>query len=150
VLRWDNSYFGNGTKDLYLWHESLQRSINMRLSNSYDFQKTDRNSFKVFYGNSDFVKEKTQVATLVVHGLWPNPATDDVTVSFSLPENISASEVTIAMTDVMGRKIWSQELGLQSGYHEAKWNRTIAELPGVYFVSVSDGQTSVQRKLVLK
>ncbi len=48
TLSWDNSYFGPNDKELYLWDASLQRSINMRLTNSYPFQRNTSGSFKAF------------------------------------------------------------------------------------------------------
>ena len=150
TLSWDNSYFGANDKELYLWDVSLQRSINMRLANSYAFQKNTSGSFKVIYGPAAFVKEKIAVQGLIIHGLWPNPTSEGVTVSFTLPESPSAKTLEFSITDLTGRKIWGQESAFGSGYHEVSWNRTVELAPGLYIMKLGYGAESEVRRLVLK
>ena len=126
------------------------RHIYMRLANSYAFQKNTSGSFKVIYGPAVFVKERIAVQGLIVHGLWPNPASEGVTVSFSLPESPTDEKVEFSITDLTGRKIWGQESAFGSGYHEVSWNRTVELAPGLYIMKLGYGAESEVRRLVLK
>jgi len=149
-VQWDNSYFGQNAKELYLLDVSLQRSINMRSYNSYQFDKNASRSFKVVYGDQDFVKEKIAVQEMVLHAIWPNPTSGDATISFSLPESASSQSVEFLLTDMLGKNIWSNLNSFSSGYNEVMLKRTNGETAGVYIVRLTSGSTVKQARLVFK
>jgi hypothetical protein len=149
-LRWDNSYFGDGGPDLYLWDEALQRAIDMRAENTYGFQKDVSSRFKVFYGSPDYVKERTAVSQLTVHAAWPNPASGKVTVSFSLPESSSGRGVEISIADLMGREALAYRGKFTAGYHEVSFERTPEMRSGIYFFKIADGATARVQRIIFK
>ncbi len=150
TFEWDNSYFGENEKELYLWDVSRQRAVDMRTVTSYAFDKQNSKSFKVFYGSKDFVKKETAVNEMVLHSIFPNPADGDVTVSFTLPESASTQAVTFLMTDVMGRKCWDFSGSYKSGYHEVTWKRTQEETNGIYLISLKAGTKVKQARVIMK
>jgi hypothetical protein len=149
-LEWDNSYFGENDKELYLWDVSQQRAINMRAVSNYSFNKKTSKEFKVIFGARDFIRQKTTVNELVLHAIFPNPAIDQLTISFTLPEAASTQSVRISMTDIMGKKCWDIRGEYGSGYQEAIWKRTGEEASGLYVISVTSGATVKQTRVVLK
>ena len=149
-IQWDNSYFGQNAKELYLVDVNLQRAIDMRNYNMYQLDKNVSQSFKIVYGDPDFVQEKIAVQEMVLHAIWPNPASTDATISFSLPELSSAQSVEFSLTDLLGRTIWINQSNYSSGYHEVLFRRSIELTAGVYIVRLSSGSTVKQARLVFK
>ncbi|MDA0195216.1 MAG: T9SS type A sorting domain-containing protein [Bacteroidetes bacterium] len=149
-LRWDNSYFGENDKELYLWDVNLLRPINMRQVDSYTFDKSRSQSFRVFFGSKEFLKEKIIVNELVLHTVWPNPSTGYFKVSFTLPEASQDQHVELILVDMLGRLTWSTSGDFTSGYHEITWNRTNEIAEGLYVIQLKLGATYKQERLVLK
>lgn len=80
--------------------------------------------------------------------IFPNPATDDVTVSFALAE---PATVDLAVYDVGGRRVASLHQGpLGRGTFLFPWSAGARPLPsGTYFVRLVQGGKSVTSKVVL-
>jgi hypothetical protein len=81
----------------------------------------------------------------------PNPFTSGTALRYRLPRE---SDVTVEVIDLAGRSIRTLERGvLPAGEHVAGWDGTDARgsrrAPGVYFVRLSDGVSSVTRKVLL-
>jgi hypothetical protein len=152
TFAWDNSYFGNGGLELFLWDIAQQRAVNMREENRYTFSKNNSKNFRVAFGSSDFVKASMEITDLMVYEAWPNPATenDDVMIAFSIPENLNSTSVNIDVVDMMGRRVWGDESSFASGYHERVWRRARPESNGMYVVTVRAGHTVKQLKVILK
>lgn len=147
TLSWDNSYFGNNSKRLVLWHKSLQVPIDMLSATSYTFNALEKD-FAVVFGEEAFVKEQTQNRELLFHALVPNPTQGDVTLLVSVPEN---GAIVIQVNDAMGRSVWIQEQQLSAGYHELIWKRSgNSEQAGIYTVKVKQGSKMETRKLVIE
>jgi hypothetical protein len=149
TLRWDNSYFGENDRQLFLWDERQQRSVDMRNLNSYTFDKATSGSFKVIFGYAEFVKEMVEVNELVLHNVWPNPAAGDVKISFTVPQSTTAMPLEFSVADITGKQHWTSSANFQSGYNEVVWKRTDAPA-GVYFVQVQCGRIMKTTKLILK
>ncbi len=149
TMKWDNSFFGNNSKQLVLWDVNLQKGLDMRTENQYLFSKSRSGSLKVFYGDEKYVKEKTAVSQLVFHDLFPNPARDNVTISFSLP---SEDRVTIEVIDLLGKKIATVADGnFKEGYHEVTWNTLdtsgSAITNGIYITQIKGLKSDHQKRL---
>lgn len=79
--------------------------------------------------------------------LFPNPATDKVTVRYMMGV---ASEVTIKVTDITGKVVAEFEEGTQTeGAHELNMN-TSAFAEGVYYVTIASGNSILTKKVVKK
>jgi hypothetical protein len=81
----------------------------------------------------------------------PNPVTQSTRINFQLSRR---APVEVSIHDVTGRTLWRQDAGtLQPGRHSLVWQRTDAAgehvSPGVYFVSVKEGNRTSTAKLVV-
>lgn len=149
---WDNSYFGNVGPELYLWDVALQRSVNMRTTDSYKFSRDRSKSFKVVFGSSSFIKGELAVEETVLHDPWPNPAQKNemITISFSTPESMDVHTASIEVNDMIGRSVFQFEKSIVGGYHEVAWERSADVTPGFYVISLRAGSTKRQAKVLLR
>lgn len=81
-----------------------------------------------------------------VISIFPSPAKDQVTVSFAAPE--SGVEIAYEVTDMAGRKVFSDHAKLAGGVYSrvldtSRWKA------GVYFLRVLAGCRNVERKIVI-
>ena len=149
TMKWDNSFFGNNSKQLVLWDMNLQRGLDMRKDNQYVFNKSRSGHFKIFFGDEQYVKEKTIVDRVVFHEVFPNPAKDMVTISFSVP---GEERVTIDVIDLLGRKIATVADGnFKPGYHEVSWNTQDDSgngvTNGIYITQIKSLYSDQQKRL---
>jgi len=82
--------------------------------------------------------------------MYPNPAEGDITIAFTTPESATGKAVIVEAFDVMGRKVWGNEVVLSSGYHEMIWKRNRQEALGVYVVQIKSGVEAKQKRVILK
>ena len=82
-----------------------------------------------------------------LHGAEPNPAVQQLWVSFSLP---NASPATLALYDLAGRRVRAREVG---GMGTGKWRVNLDEgepLPaGIYQMTLTRGRASLTRPVVV-
>ncbi|XOV93207.1 MAG: BspA family leucine-rich repeat surface protein [Bacteroidota bacterium] len=149
TFSWDNSYFGDNDRQLYLWDVDRQVSVDMRSSDSYSFSKSESKSFQVLFGSAEFILEKIDVSDFIVHNIWPNPIEKEMNIAFTLPSTDGVQEVAMEMVDMMGRKVWSYTNKFNPGYHELSWIRE--SIPsGIYIISMKVTGTAKQTRLILK
>jgi hypothetical protein len=149
TLAWDNSYFGKSDKQLYLWDVSRQLGIDMLNHPSYTFDSKNSKLFRVVYGSENFVKEKISVSQLVLHNVWPNPATSDINLSFSLPDSFSNSNIEFSLFDILGKKTQVLQGYFGAGYHEVNLKSGDTK-PGIYIINMQSTKESRQVRIVLK
>jgi type IX secretion system substrate protein len=79
---------------------------------------------------------------------WPNPARGSISLSVSLAEE---GEVQLDVVDVTGRRVLQRSLGqLEPGPHVFPLDPLRERLtPGLYFVQITQGSTTVSRRLAL-
>jgi ligand-binding sensor domain-containing protein len=89
--------------------------------------------------------------SVMKHSNYPNPFNPTTTISFELED---ASEVTVAVYDVRGRKVAELENGYRpAGRHDIVWNgrddneNTLAS--GVYFYRILTAARAVNGKMIL-
>jgi len=81
---------------------------------------------------------------------YPNPARQQATVRFALPEAIDAPNVTIRLYDVLGRQVRTVSTTATAGRHTLQFN-TQSLTSGVYVLRLdADGVVKTQRLTVLK
>jgi 5-hydroxyisourate hydrolase-like protein (transthyretin family) len=79
------------------------------------------------------------VPWLALLGAWPNPARQDLTVSFALPTGASGG--TIELIDLAGRRVASRDLAeFSAGRHQVTLLERRAVTPGVYLLRLTRGQ----------
>jgi hypothetical protein len=82
----------------------------------------------------------------VLHQNYPNPFNPSTTISFMLP---SKSHVTLAIFDVMGRKVWTLvSEDLPAGSHQRQWNASGCA-SGMYFYRLTAGAYAETKRLLL-
>ena len=82
-----------------------------------------------------------------LHPAYPNPANDEVTISFALPRT---SPVTLDLFDIKGRKVESVIDGeMNVGEHEIDV-ATDSLTGGVYLYRLTTDEDSAVRKLVIR
>ncbi|MCD4690572.1 T9SS type A sorting domain-containing protein [bacterium] len=95
------------------------------------------------------VPSDTPTAVLALRALWPQPCSSALHLSLTVGEHALGHASIYSTSGRLIRRLWSGE----SGDHETSWNmrddagNRVAS--GVYFVVLSDGRTSVQRKVVV-
>lgn len=153
-IKWDNSYFGDGDRQLVLWDEADAVAIDMRKNNGYAYESSAARVFKVFYGDKKFVAENAAANNIVIQTVYPNPTESEVNVTFTLP-GTQPSNAIVRVVNNMGQPITHLFDGvLEAGSHTMNWNgrdaHGIRPAQGLYLVEVlSNGQRTAKR-VVLK
>jgi hypothetical protein len=108
----------------------------------YRIRQVDHN---LFYTLSSIVMVK--MAPDKILQIWPNPATDQVTVNIT----VNNSQATyIEMLDLTGSKLLTKQVNLVAGANSVLIKNLNSFSPGVYlFKIVADGETTMQ-KIVIK
>ncbi|MDH3651682.1 MAG: T9SS type A sorting domain-containing protein [Saprospiraceae bacterium] len=83
--------------------------------------------------------------------VYPNPAVDRVTISFTLPQ---AQKIDVEIINANGQLMYAETAGSRpAGQYTLEWNgrnNTGVQVPsGIYFISVSDGFNNSVRRLIL-
>ncbi len=98
-------------------------------------------------GNLEYGTERFPVAaegvpleSVVALTVFPNPSSGDATVQFALDR---PQRVTLAIFDVLGRRVLSEDLGVQSA-GEATYRLDVAKLPAGLYVVRLDGDAGAR------
>lgn len=153
TLSWDNETFGSNALQLVLWDEAQQRAVDMRAVKSYSFRRGHSKAFRIFFGDSEFVRDQTRPSAVMFHSASPVPATDRITFGFSLPENSENVTTSLEIYNLMGQRV-AEVLNetLPAGYHEAVWMIENGRRPagGVYIGVLKFGNAVAQKRVILK
>ncbi|MBA4144706.1 MAG: hypothetical protein C0523_02990, partial [Cytophaga sp.] len=130
-LTWDNTKFGESSKDLFLFDIALQKPINMREESSYSFDTKVSTSFRVYFG--DDLKAEIKPDRLTLGMPSPNPASRNVTIPLTLPELNNKYQVRLEVFNMMGKKVETLFNGeLESGFYEIPWIVNEELISGLY------------------
>ncbi|HMJ67304.1 MAG TPA: choice-of-anchor tandem repeat GloVer-containing protein [Cyclobacteriaceae bacterium] len=146
-FQWDNSNFGENEKTLILWDVARMVAIDMRKTNVYEFNRSESNSFKVYFGDKDGLAKDIGVDRLVFHSVSPNPTEGPVEVAFSIPED---GNVQFQVVDLLGRIHWTGESHFTRGYHEAVLTKEFDTAKGLYIVQIKYGTSNLQKRIVVR
>jgi len=161
-LEWNNSYFGNNSKQLILHDLENEMQIDMRQYSEYQFDGKKEHHFKIYFGDkSAQVFQNITPKKLIVGYPYPNPARHLVQIPFTINQEISDLNlipITAQMViyDLAGKKVHSQKQeNLKVGFHEFGWNLSCSNhqtriSPGVYFCRIHlTGQPPETRKIII-
>jgi hypothetical protein len=85
--------------------------------------------------------------SLALEGLRPNPARARLIVSFTLP---TAMPAKLELLDIQGRRMRAQDVGtLGPGQHTLSLGNAGSVAPGLYFLRLTQGPTSLVSKAVI-
>jgi len=151
TLSWENHYFKNQRKRLILVHVERGVQIDMAMVSSYSFAGP-KASFKVLYGNSEYIRENLGEQELTMIDPYPNPSSGQLTVQFFVPDQFKHQEFSLSLVDMQGRVVGSLELGaLEAGYFEKFWDLTNSSnsMPsGLHVLRLSNKYSSVYKKII--
>jgi ASPIC and UnbV/FG-GAP-like repeat/Bacterial Ig-like domain len=141
-MSWDNTTFGEGGKQLYLFDVALQVPIDMRGVNRYTFDPEQSNRFRIYFG--DNVEKDIKPDFIMLGDAYPNPASGSTTIPFSLPDQINPYAVKLEVFDIMGKKVATIAEGLYpTGFYAAAWNAAPMNLAdGIYIYRLMVGGES--------
>ena len=108
-------------------------------TNYYRLQQTD------FDGKTQtFNVTSCTSARQIAGNIFPNPASG----SFTITIGSSQEPQTLAMYDVVGRKVYSQQIAPNGEF--INYTVNVPNLKGLYLVEITGGQQSIIRRLLLK
>jgi hypothetical protein len=122
---WNNRYFGDNEKQLFLVHEGSGKVVNMKEANSYIFKATGLDQFRIVFGDREFVNKELIPKSTTLGDGYPNPFRDQLKIPFTLPENNSNYFVNISIYDIKGNLV--KQLTNErytAGYYTVNWNST--------------------------
>lgn len=133
-LYWNNTRFGENSKELYLYDVELQKLVDMRTESKYQFDARTSSRFKIFFG--DDLKKEIKPERITLGIAYPNPAQNQTTIPFTLSENGSVYHVSLEIFDSMGKKVGTLVQGdFTSGFYNAIWDFSGAQsAQGIYHV----------------
>ncbi len=127
---------GNGT-DYY----ALVYGNNKVAFEGGDFGSMEKNEFGYDLVGIDVPEAYTDMQ------VFPNPASDIVNVSFYLPES---SEVNITVIDMVGKQVYSNEIGTEE-FGPREYQVNTSELQsGIYFLRVKIGNDTYVEKISIR
>ena len=83
----------------------------------YRLRQIDLNG-KTNYSNTIVIKGD-RINTIKLTGLYPNPATEEVTITIDAP---NADKVVLLVTDIYGKQLVQQQMNVEIGSNNTKLN----------------------------
>jgi hypothetical protein len=106
----------------------------------------DIGAFGVGCEPTEIDEEQSIPSVLSLLQNYPNPFNASTLIEYSLP---SASDITIEIYDILGRKVETLVQGeQQSGFHQIIWNAEDAS-SGMYFYRINAGEYTEAKKMLL-
>ncbi|MDH5399627.1 MAG: T9SS type A sorting domain-containing protein, partial [Cyclobacteriaceae bacterium] len=154
-ITWENSYFGTNDKELVLWDLEANKTVDMRVSNTYTFRKSATNRFKVLFGNNRFVRENLLPDAPVVLQAYPNPFNDKVSITYALPDQLQQGTINVEVYNATGTKVKTIYTGsYRSGMQQVEWDGRDDHgsrlAGGMYLIRLSTGEKSGYHRIVLR
>ncbi|MFM2268684.1 MAG: hypothetical protein RL757_2125, partial [Bacteroidota bacterium] len=93
---------------------------------------------------SALVSAQRRCGRLAIASIYPNPATANATLTFEVTQN---SDVTLTLTDLLGRIVSKQQINAVEGFNKVDLN--LENTPqGTYFVTLQDQNAKVTKRIV--
>jgi hypothetical protein len=148
-LTWENYYFGDNDKELMLFDPSTLEVVNMRTANRYHLSGYTT-KLRILFGSSDYVWRALDAEVPLIGTPYPNPASNEVTIPFRVPQASSGVNVTINIYNSHGAQVGTVlNREMDNGRYEAKWYPDLP--PGLYLVRMQVGPQEIRTtKLIIK
>ncbi len=146
-------------QQLWLHDTENEQLVNMHAQNSYAFRVKGERKFNVHYGDANYLASHVKPLQMLLGDAYPNPASSEVHIPFTLPEQATSYSVKVSVHDLRGTEvaILTQDTYLP-GFHELHWlgtgmhGRRLAS--GMYFIKadISTGKETwtSTKKLILR
>jgi photosystem II stability/assembly factor-like uncharacterized protein len=137
TFKWNNGQFGNNSKELILMDEGTQRLMDMRTEHVYTFDPTVSKNFKIYFGED--LMNTIKPSKILLGRAYPNPATERMSVPFTLPEGSPTYRVHLEAYNMFGTPVGVLYEGeLTPGFYQRDWSLQAANLAnGVYFIKMT-------------
>jgi len=123
TLKWDNQYFGINEFELILFDTETFRITDLRYKNEYQFTVGNNKELEIYYGSSDYIKNKLGAKAIILGNNFPNPVEYKTIIPFNLPASSLSYNVNLSVYDTYGRKLQTIVKGdFMPGYHEIEWD----------------------------
>ena len=111
-----NSKGDNGNSNYELSYSFIDNQLSASVY-YYRLRQVDLNG-KTSYSNTIVIKGD-RVSTIKMSGLYPNPATEEVTITIDAP---NAEKVVLIVTDIYGKQLLQQNISVEVGSNNTKLN----------------------------
>jgi hypothetical protein len=119
-LQWDNTMFGDNSKELFLIDVANGILVDMRKQKTYVANPNRSRGFEIHFGEN--LLSKISPRSIVLGEAYPNPGNGDISIPFTLPENQASYRVSLEVFDQLGRKITSLvDQSLRAGFYTSQW-----------------------------
>jgi hypothetical protein len=150
ILEWDNSYFGNGSEQLWLMDLETGRVWDMRKENKAQIDYAAIRKWRVAFGSEGFVKDATLPDHNSLVAVYPSPFNSEVSFDLAIAE---PSPIKLEILDLNGKSVWTLiSQHLDKGRYISKWggSNIVEETPsGVYIIRFESGSI-VQHLRIMK
>jgi hypothetical protein len=146
------------------WKTLVNNAWQVEDSTSYFIEDLNGDVWQLwftYFGNSSngkYVFNKRQVAFVSVEennatignfNVYPNPATDNVNVVYTIDNNYSHG--TLSILDLTGKQVYRQTVGNNSGFNNYVINvNTLGLTSGIYMVRMEIGNSQSVQKLIVQ
>ena len=150
ILSWDNSFFGENDKELWLYDVEAQFGVDMRNQSEYGFQGLGNHRFHIYFGNLDQVLSSFPIQTIRLGMPYPNPAAKYVKIPVFIPDGYS-EEANVIISNALGQQVFTHKISVSHpGSYEFEWNLPYMpggrESSGMYFIQLREGENQVQTR----
>jgi|GEM_PF-3848059 len=115
TLSWDNTYFGENDKELYLYLVETGRIVNMREQQNVSFKAQSQSNIKIFYGNKGFIDYELIPESNFIGKPYPNPVRNIINLPLSIKRK---SILDVYIIDLQGREVFAKKgLSYAQGFH---------------------------------
>ncbi len=121
--------------------------VNVQAGQTYSYRLGVQGFCEEVVGQVTLRVPGTLVYPFALYGLQPNPTAHDVNVSFSLA---SGDPATLTLYDIAGRKVLRLDVGsMGPGPHVVNLTRDVSVRAGIYFVRLSQGGRTTERRVAI-
>jgi hypothetical protein len=135
-------------------HKGLEKLIDMKELNSYAFEGSETNQFRIIFGDDSFINKHVKPESITLGNGYPNPFREEVTIPFTLPDGESEYFVTVNIYDLTGNLVKQLTNAYYSpGYYTLNWNspessKTIRN--GIYIIRMSVQSEKINTSFIRK
>ncbi len=146
-LTWANDYFGDNEKQLMLFDPSSLQVVDMKMVSH--FTLTSRaDKLRILYGGKEYIQHALDKELPWLGNPYPNPAKEELTIPFRVPESQDQMVVQIKIYNSLGA-----EVGMPVNGILAKGNYKITWQPqgetGLFIVRMKIGQQETKATKVI-
>ncbi len=141
TLEWDNYYFGENNKALWLYDITSGWGLDMRKYSEYSFPSQEKRPFQIFFGPEEEILENLPMKSLLLGQPYPNPSRKFVRIPIFIPPKSENSKVSMRVLDILGQKVIEFPFDNGNvGSRELVWDLTLPNgksvIGGIYFIQL--------------